>query len=56
MSHVQSSEGEVKFWLEPEIELAKNYKLSDRSLQRIRELIEEHADEIRDAWHRHFGS
>jgi len=54
--HVQSSEGEVKFWLDPEIELAKNYRLKERDLQRIRELILEHEDEIRHAWNRHFGS
>ncbi len=54
--HVQSAEGEVKFWLEPKIEVAKNHKLSSRDLQSIRELIEEHEDEIRNAWNRHFGS
>ena len=54
--HVQSPAGEVKFWLDPAIEVAKNHQLSDRDLQRIRELILEHADEIRDAWRRHFGS
>ncbi len=54
--HVQSPEGEVKFWLDPAIEVAKNHQLSDRDLQRIRELILEHEDEIRDAWNRHFGS
>jgi Domain of unknown function (DUF4160) len=53
--HVQSSEGEAKFWLDPEIELARNYNLSDRDLQRIRKLIEENDYEIRDAWSRHFG-
>ena len=54
--HVLSPEGEAKFWLDPEIELARNHKLSDRDLNRIRELIREHKDEIRDAWNRHFGS
>jgi hypothetical protein len=53
--HVHSPDGEAKFWLEPEIELARGYKLSERELRRLRELIEEHEDEIRDAWHRHFG-
>lgn len=54
--HIQSADGEAKFWLTPEVELAKNYKFSDRDLQRIRELIEENVDEIRNAWNRHFGS
>lgn len=54
--HVQSAEGEAKFWLDPEIELAKNYKLGEGDLKRIQKLIVEHEDEIRNAWHRHFGS
>jgi hypothetical protein len=54
--HVLSPDGEAKFWLEPEVELARNHKLSERDLSRIRELIMEHKDEIRDAWNRHFGS
>ncbi len=54
--HVQSPDGEAKFWLDPEIELAKNYQLSDRDLNLVRQLIVTHAQEIRDAWNRHFGS
>ena len=30
--HIQYQKGEAKFWLDPEIELAKNYKLSRREL------------------------
>jgi hypothetical protein len=54
--HVQSPDGEAKFWLEPQVELAQSYKLSPRDLQRIRDLILEHEDEIRSTWKRHFGS
>jgi Domain of unknown function (DUF4160) len=54
--HVQSADGEAKFWMEPEIELARNYELSDQDLKRIVELIIDHEQEIRDAWARHFGS
>lgn len=28
--HVHGEKGEAKFWLEPQIELARNYGLSDR--------------------------
>ncbi len=52
--HVQSADGEAKFWLEPRIELAKSYGLSTTELRRIQELIEEHEQEIRDAWSAHF--
>ena len=54
--HVESPDGEAKFWLEPEIEIARNYRLTEKDLGRVRELILQHEDEIRDAWHRHFGS
>ena len=43
-------------WIEPEIELADNYGLRGPDLQTARRLIEEHEDEIRDAWYKHFGS
>jgi len=54
--HAESSEGEAKFWLDPEIALAKSYRLSDRDVRRIRDIISEHEQEIRNAWNRHFES
>jgi uncharacterized protein DUF4160 len=54
--HVQSADGEAKYWLDPCIELARNYGLSAQDLRRVEDLIEEHEQEIRDAWSRHFGS
>ena len=54
--HVSSPDGEAKFWLEPKIELARNYRLSDRHLARIRRLILAREDEIRDAWDSHFST
>jgi hypothetical protein len=53
--HVISSQGEAKFWLMPEIELAKNYRFSRKQLKQIESLIEEHYDELVDAWQRYFG-
>jgi hypothetical protein len=52
---VDHAEGEAKFWLEPQIELAANYGLSRRCLARAQRLVLEHEDEIRDAWTAHFG-
>ncbi len=52
--HVQSSDGEAKFWIEPEIELARSYRLSDQDLKRVLQLVVDHEQEIRDAWNRHF--
>ncbi|HWI06024.1 MAG TPA: DUF4160 domain-containing protein [Solirubrobacteraceae bacterium] len=54
--HVESADGEAKYWIEPSFELATNYGLSKQALRRIEGLIAEHEQEIRDAWKRHFGS
>ena len=54
--HVQSTEGEAKFWIEPKIEIARNHKLTDQDLSRVLQLVVDHEQEIRDAWHRHFDS
>ena len=51
--HVQSAEGEAKFWLEPKIELARNHGLTDQALRRIEKIITERQEEVRDAWDRH---
>ena len=53
--HVSCGDGEAKFWLLPEIELAQNYKLNRRQLREIEGIIAEHLKEIIDAWHEHFG-
>ncbi len=53
--HVSCVDGEAKFWLEPHIELAVNYRLSRAQLREVEDIIEEQQDEFRAAWHRHFG-
>jgi hypothetical protein len=52
--HVIGHGGEAKFWLEPLISLAVYHGLSPRRLGEIQHLIEEHEDEIRNAWQKHF--
>jgi len=54
--HIISSEGEAKFWLEPQIELAKNYRFTRRQLKEIESIIEEHYNELINAWQYHFGN
>ena len=54
--HVHAARGEAKFWLEPKIELARNYGLSQSQVTAALSLIREHEDEIRKAWKAHFGS
>lgn len=48
--HVICSDGEAKFWLEPEIELARNYNLTRSQLKEIENIIEEHCNEFKNAW------
>jgi len=53
--HIQSAEGEAKFWLEPEIELAVNYHFSRKQLKELEFFIEVHYDELVSSWKKHFG-
>lgn len=41
--------------MEPKIELAQNYGIREKDLREARNLIEEHVDEIRGAWRKHFS-
>jgi hypothetical protein len=52
--HVSHANGEAKFWLEPTVELAASYGLSASRVNEASKLIEEHFDEIRSAWAKHF--
>ena len=54
--HAQCANGEAKFWLEPSVQLAQNQGLRAQQLRAVQSLVEEHADEIRRAWFRHFES
>ena len=52
--HVYCADGEAKLWLDPEVELARNYGLRSSQLSEVRETVEEHRDEIARAWREHF--
>lgn len=54
--HVQGQNGEAKFWLEPAIDLAQFTGLSPREINDARRLVQEHENDIRSAWHKHFPS
>ena len=53
--HVSHTDGEAKFWIEPQSELALNQGLSPKQVGEALALVNAHIEEIRDAWHRHFG-
>jgi len=52
--HVHCGDGEAKFWLDPQIELANNFGLSRSQLKEIEQIIEVHQDELQRAWQEHF--
>ncbi len=54
--HIQSQRGEAKFWLKPQVELAKNYKLSRKELNEIEKIIDEYYETFIEAWEEYFGS
>ena len=54
--HIYCGDGEAKFWLEPDLELANNVHLSRSQLKEIEQIIEDHHDELKRAWHQHFPS
>jgi hypothetical protein len=52
--HVQGQNGEAKFWLEPAIEAAQSTGLSRREISEALRIVQEHENDIRNAWRRHF--
>ena len=54
--HVISGDGEAKFWLEPRIELARNFRYTKKQLKEIERLIEEHFHELIYAWQQYFNT
>jgi hypothetical protein len=54
--HVVSADGEAKYWLEPELELARNYRFDQQQIRQIQSILERHRDEVIGAWREHFGS
>jgi len=52
--HVFCADGEAKFWLEPELEMAKNHHLTAEQITQIEEVIRERRDDIISAWRRYF--
>jgi hypothetical protein len=53
--HVNCADGEAKYWLEPELELAKNVGIRQAQLRKIEQTIRDHYEEFVAAWRKHFG-
>lgn len=52
--HVRRDELEAKFWLNP-VGLARNRGFEPHEIWRIEELVLEHGELLRRAWHEYFG-
>ena len=53
--HVAHPDGEAKFWLTPQANLAVNIGLSPSQVRQAQAVVTAHLTEIEDAWRRHFG-
>jgi hypothetical protein len=51
--HVSCADGEAKFRLEPRVELARNFGLSEERVTETRKVVEARRDEIIRAWRKH---
>ena len=53
--HIETTEGECKFWLDP-IRLARNKGVPTYDIRQIEKLIFEHNKLLKDKYYEYFGS
>ncbi len=51
--HVRAGADEAKLWLFP-VEVAANFGFNERELNEIHRLVEDHQDQLSEAWNEHF--
>jgi len=54
--HVSSQNGEAKYWLDPDVELAQNIGFSAKQLNEVKRFIKNRKNEIIHSWVNHFNS
>jgi hypothetical protein len=52
--HVDRAEATIKVWLDP-VEVAKSRGFRAREIGGIVRLVEEHREQLLEAWHEYFG-
>lgn len=52
--HIESDNGEAKFWIEPVVALSDYSGLNKKELNELQKLVEEKSGEIAKAWKKHF--
>lgn len=53
--HAVSADGEAKFWVGAEVELARSAGLNSKTLRTLVQIVVERQEDIIGAWHDHFG-
>ena len=53
--HVLYGSKEAKFWLEPQVELAKNSGVPEHKLSEIKKIVEKYADSFKEQFRQHIG-
>jgi hypothetical protein len=51
--HVERDDSEAKFWLDP-VRLERSHGFRGKEINRIRDLVEEHQEQLREGWHEFF--
>ncbi|WP_118789961.1 DUF4160 domain-containing protein [Haemophilus haemolyticus] len=53
--HVRNAESEAKFWLEPDISLARNDGFNSKELKEIFVIVETHRMQFTEVWYDYFS-
>lgn len=53
--HVRNAEAEAKFWLIPEVLLARNDGFNARDLKELVDVVEQNSTLFVEAWNEYFG-
>ena len=51
--HVFKAEKEAKYWLEPEVELERNYGFTTKELKKISLIVKQNEDEFKQKYREH---
>ncbi len=53
--HVRKDRKIAKFWLEPDVSLAKSWGFQSRELKAIRNVVEDNQEMFKKRWYDYFG-
>lgn len=53
--HIREGGVEAKFWLQPEVRLARNDGFDAKTLRELMAVVETNRVQLEEAWHEYFG-